>query len=93
MPSLFESSQAVTSSEPTRERAATSEGAAIGGYEVEVTQLANSAQRTFTFTSPAAEDTRTIDGNSFTVKAGESAKEFANRDQPRQQRDGVRSGA
>jgi flagellar hook-associated protein 2 len=78
MPSLFESSQAVTSSEPTRVSAATSDGAGIGGYEVEVTQLANSAQRTFTFTSPAAEDTLTIDGNSFTVKAGESAKEFAN---------------
>ncbi len=78
MPSLFESSQAVTSSEPTRVSAATSSGAAIGGYEVEVTQLANSAQRTFTFTSPTAEDTLTIDGNSFTVKAGESVKEFAN---------------
>ncbi len=78
MPSLFETAQAVTSSEPTRVSAATSDGAAIGGYEVEVTQLANSAQRTFTFTSPAAEDTLTIDGNSFTVKAGESAKEFAN---------------
>jgi flagellar hook-associated protein 2 len=78
MPSLFETSQAVTSSEPTRVSAATSEGAAIGGYEVEVTQLADSAQRTFTFTSPAAEDTLTIDGVSFTVKAGESAKEFAN---------------
>ncbi|HXP98538.1 MAG TPA: flagellar filament capping protein FliD [Solirubrobacteraceae bacterium] len=78
MPSLFETSQAVTSSEPARVSAATSEGAAIGGYEIEVTQLADSAQRTFTFTSPAAEDTLTIDGVSFIVKAGESAKEFAN---------------
>jgi flagellar hook-associated protein 2 len=78
MPSLFETSQTVISSEPSRVSAATSEGAGIGGYEIEVTQLANSAQRTFTFTSPAAEDTLTIDGNSFTVKAGESAKEFAN---------------
>src|SRR3984957_11107624 len=78
MPSLFESSQSVTSSEPTRVSAATSDGAGVGGYEVEVTQLANSAQRTFAFTSPTAEDTLTIDGNSFTVKAGESAKELAN---------------
>lgn len=77
MPSLFETSQAVTSSEPTRVSAATSDGAGIGGYEIEVTQLANSAQRTFTFTSPGAEDTLTIDGVSFTVKAGESAKELA----------------
>ncbi|MGA9875591.1 MAG: flagellar filament capping protein FliD [Solirubrobacteraceae bacterium] len=77
MPSLFETSQTVTSSEPTRVSAATSTGAGIGGYEVEVKQLANSAQRTFTFTSPAAEDTITIDGNQFTLKAGETAKELA----------------
>jgi len=77
LPSLFETSQSVTSSEPTRVTAASSSGAGIGGHEVEVTQLANSAQRTFTFTSPAAEDTLTIDGHSYTVKAGESAKELA----------------
>jgi flagellar hook-associated protein 2 len=52
-------------------------GAGIGGHEVEVKQLANSAQRTFSFTSPTAEDTITIDGNQFTLKAGESAKELA----------------
>lgn len=77
LPSLFETSQTVTSSEPTRVSATTSSGAGIGGHEVEVTQLANSAQRTFTFTSPAAEDTLTIDGHSYAVKAGESAKELA----------------
>jgi flagellar hook-associated protein 2 len=77
LPSLFETSQTVISSEPTRVSATTSSGAGIGGHEVEVTQLANSAQRTFTFTSPAAEDTLTIDGHSYTVKAGESAKELA----------------
>jgi flagellar hook-associated protein 2 len=60
-----------------RVSAASTTGAGIGGHEVEVTQLANSAQRTFTFKSPAAEDTLTIDGHSFTVKAGESAKELA----------------
>src|SRR5580704_1223716 len=77
LPSLFETSQTVTSSEPTRVSATTSSGAGIGGHEVEVTQLANSAQRTFTFTSPAAEDTLTIDGHSYAVKAGEGAKELA----------------
>ncbi len=77
LPSLFETSQGVTSSEPLRVSAASTTGAGIGGHEVEVTQLANSAQRTFTFKSPAAEDTLTIDGHSFTVKAGESAKELA----------------
>ncbi|HEY5262295.1 MAG TPA: flagellar filament capping protein FliD [Solirubrobacteraceae bacterium] len=77
LPSLFETSQTVTSSEPLRVSAATTSGAGIGGHEVEVTQLANSAQRTFTFTSPAAEDTLTIDGSQFTLKAGETAKELA----------------
>jgi flagellar hook-associated protein 2 len=75
---VFENSQTVTSNEPTRVGAAATTGAAIGGYEVEVTKLANSAQRTFTFTSPATEDTLTVDGVEFTVKPGESAKELAN---------------
>jgi flagellar hook-associated protein 2 len=79
LPSLFESSQAVTSSEPLRVSASTTSGAGVGGYEVEVTQLANSAQRTFAFTSPAAEDTITIDGQEFTLKAGASAKELASK--------------
>ena len=78
LPSLFETAQSVTSSEPTRVSAATSSGAAIGGHEVEVKQLANSAQRTFAFTSPAGEDKLTIDGQEFAVKAGGSAKELAN---------------
>jgi flagellar hook-associated protein 2 len=77
LPSLFESSQAVTSSEPLRVTAATSSGAGVGGYEVEVTQLANSAQRTFTFTTPSSEQTLTIDGQEFTLKEGEGAKELA----------------
>jgi flagellar hook-associated protein 2 len=78
LPSLYESSQTVTSSEPTRVSAASSSGAAIGGHEVEVKQLANSAQRSFTFTSPTAADTLTIDGREYSVKAGENAKELAN---------------
>lgn len=77
LPSLFESSQSVTSSEPTRVAAATTSGAGVGGYEVEVTQLANSAQRTYTFTSPASEETITVGGQEFTLKAGETAKQLA----------------
>jgi flagellar hook-associated protein 2 len=77
LPSLYESSQQVTSSEPTRVSATTSSGSAVGGHEVEVKQLANSAQRTFSFTSPTAEDTLTIDGSEYKVKAGETAKELA----------------
>jgi flagellar hook-associated protein 2 len=75
--SSFESSQTVTSSEPLRVAAATTAGAGVGGYEVEVTQLANSAQRTYAFTSPTAEDALTIGGRAYTLKAGETAKELA----------------
>ncbi len=77
LPSLFENAQSVTSSEPLRVAATSTAGAGVGGYEVEVTQLANSAQRTFTFTPPASAETITIDGHEFTIKAGESAKELA----------------
>lgn len=77
LPSLFETSQQVTSNEPSRVSAVTSTGAGVGGYEVEVTQLANSAQRTFAFTSPSGEDTVTIDGHTYTLKAEEGAKELA----------------
>jgi flagellar hook-associated protein 2 len=79
LPSLFENSQTVSSSEPARVGAAltTGSGAGVGGYEVEVTQLANSAQRTFTFTSPAKAETITIEGHEFTLSAGETAKQFA----------------
>jgi flagellar hook-associated protein 2 len=78
LPSLYESSQTVTSSEPTRVEASVSDGAGIGGYEVEVTKLANSAQRTFTFTSPSKEETISIDGHEFTLQAGGTAKALAN---------------
>ncbi len=77
LPSLFEGSQTASSSEPARVGAAVVAGAAIGGYEVEVTQLASSAQRSFAFASPTAEDTLSIDGRSYTLKAGETAKELA----------------
>jgi len=77
LPSMFESTQSVTSSEPTRVTASTSTGAGVGGYEVEVSQLANSAQRTFAFTAPAGEATVTIDGKEFALKAGETAAELA----------------
>jgi flagellar hook-associated protein 2 len=79
LPSLFENAQTVSSSEPTRVSAAivAGSGAGVGGYEVEVTQLANSAQRTFTFASPAKAETITIEGKEFTLSAGETAKQLA----------------
>jgi flagellar hook-associated protein 2 len=77
-PTLFSSTQTVTSSDTNQVTATTSAGAAIGGYELEVTQLANSAQRTFTFTSPTAEETLTIDGQEIKIAAGASAQTLAN---------------
>lgn len=77
LPSMFEGRQSVSSSEPLRISAAISSGAGVGGYEVEVTQLANSAQRSYTYTPPAGEDTITIDGREYTLKAGATAKELA----------------
>jgi flagellar hook-associated protein 2 len=77
LPSLFETSQTAISGEPLRIGATVTAGAAVGGYQVEVTQLANAAQRTFAFASPAAEETLTIDGHEFTIAAGASAKEVA----------------
>jgi flagellar hook-associated protein 2 len=77
-PSLFKSSQTVSSSEPTRVSATTSAGAGVGGHEVEVKQLANSAQRTFSFTSPTSADTITIDGHATEVPAGSTIQSFVN---------------
>lgn len=78
-PALFQQTQAVTSSEPSRVSATISgTGAAIGGYEVEVTQLASAAQRTFTFKSPSAAESLSIDGHEVKLTAGESISEFVN---------------
>lgn len=77
LPSLFASNQSVTSSEPQLISAAAGAGAGIGGYEVEVSRLASSGQRTFTFTAPSSEQTLTVAGRSYTLKAGETAKELA----------------
>lgn len=77
-PSLFNTTQQVTSSDPAVVSATTSTGAGVGGYEVQVTQLANSAQRTFTYTSPTSDDAVTIDGVSETITAGESLQDYVN---------------
>lgn len=75
---LFHNSQSVSSSNPTEVGATTSAGAAVGGYELEVTQLATSAQRTFAFASPGEAQQVTIDGHQFEVAAGSSAQTLAN---------------
>jgi flagellar hook-associated protein 2 len=67
---LWSTSQSVTSSDPARVGAVIGTGAGVGGYQVEVSQLANSAQRTYAFSSPAADGTIAIDGHDVAVRAG-----------------------
>ncbi len=76
-PTLFKTQQSVTSSDTTRVQASSATGAGVGGYQVAVTQLANSAQATYGFTSPSStDDNITINGNPYTIKAGESIQDF-----------------
>ena len=77
-PALFSTAQAVTSSNPAQVGATVTTGAGVGGYQVNITQLANSAQRTFTFQSPTSEDTLTIDGHALTVSAGATIQDLVN---------------
>jgi flagellar hook-associated protein 2 len=78
-PGLFANTQTATSSDSTRVAATATSGAAIGGYQVAVTQLANSSQKTFTFASPATDQTFTIDnGAAITIKAGSTTTDLAN---------------
>jgi flagellar hook-associated protein 2 len=74
-PVLFDTVQTISSSDPTEVSATATAGggAAVGGYELQVSQLASAAQRTFSFLSPTSDQTLTIDGHPFTIAAGESA--------------------
>ena len=75
-PTLFETTQSVTSSDPTRVTATSATGAGVGGYQVSISQLANSAQATYGYTSPTSDDNITVNGSSYTIKAGESIQDF-----------------
>lgn len=74
---LWAQTQSVTSSDDRKVAVTSTSGAGVGGYQIEVTQLANAAQRTFAFTSPAADGTVTIDGHATAYRAGMTAQEFA----------------
>jgi flagellar hook-associated protein 2 len=75
-PTLFMTQQSVTSSDTTRVTATSATGAGVGGYQVSVSQLANSAQATYGFTSPTSDDNITVNGSAYTIKAGESIQDF-----------------
>jgi flagellar hook-associated protein 2 len=73
---LFTQTQGVDSSDPSKVVASTASGAGVGGYQVGVTQLANAAQRTYAFTSPASAGTITIDGHDTALAAGASISDL-----------------
>lgn len=75
-PTLFKTQQSVSSSDTTRVQASSATGAGVGGYQVAVTQLANSAQATYGFTSPTSNDNITVNGSQYTITAGESIQDF-----------------
>ena len=77
-PGLFDTSQTAASSNPTLVTATAANGAAIGGYQVDVTQLATAASRTYTYTSPSSDDAMTIDGTPITVPSGSTLQSFVN---------------
>jgi flagellar hook-associated protein 2 len=78
-PTLFNPTQSVTSSNSDLVNATSDNGvgSVIGGSVVTVTQLASSAQRTFTFTSPTAADAITIDGQQVSLQAGATSQDLA----------------
>src|ERR1700759_3675736 len=75
-PTLFETPQSVGSSDPTRVTATSATGAGVGGYQVSISQLANSAQATYGFTSPTSDDNITVNGRPYTINAAESIQDF-----------------
>jgi flagellar hook-associated protein 2 len=76
-PRVYRGTQKATSSDTTRVAAITTTGAGVGGYQISVGQLANAAQRTFSFSPPASAGTITIDGHDTTVAAGASVYDLA----------------
>jgi len=70
-------SQAVESSDPARVAVARIGGAPIGGYSVKVTQLASSAQKTYTWTESTAATQLTIGGTTLDIPANAKLADVA----------------
>jgi flagellar hook-associated protein 2 len=68
-PTLWADTQTATSSS-TAVTAELAGGAGPGGYQVEVTQLARAAQRTYVFTKSEAASQLTVGGQTIELKAG-----------------------
>jgi len=74
---LFQQKQAVESSDATKVAVSSTNGAGVGGYQIEVQQLANAAQRTFAFTTPATDTTIRIGNHDTVITAGMTAQDVA----------------
>jgi flagellar hook-associated protein 2 len=74
---LFQQTQAVESSDATKVAVSSTNGAGVGGYQIDVQQLANAAQRTFRYTASASDTTVTIGGHDTLIRAGATAQEVA----------------
>lgn len=68
--SLWAPQQTVDVSDPTKIAATRTGGAGVGATSIEVVGLASSSQRTFTFTSPTADETWTFGSASVNITAG-----------------------
>jgi flagellar hook-associated protein 2 len=79
-PTLFSPVQTVssTNSALVSATAAANVGAVVGGYQINVTQLANPAQATFSFTSPTAADTVTVGSQHYSLASGATAQSLVN---------------
>jgi flagellar hook-associated protein 2 len=75
--STWSENQTVESSDPARVAVARIGGAPIGGYSVKVTQLASSAQKTYSWTESAAASQLTIDGTTLDIPANAKIADVA----------------
>ncbi len=69
-PGLWAPTQTASTSDSSVATALMTGGAGPGGYQVSVTHLALSAQRTFTYSSPTSDDTLTVGGVQIVIPAG-----------------------
>jgi flagellar hook-associated protein 2 len=76
-PRVYRGTQKATSSDVTRVAATSTAGAGVGGYQISVGQLANAAQRTFSFAPPTSDATITIDGHDTSLAAASSVYDLA----------------
>ncbi len=74
---LFQQTQSVESSDATKVAVSSTNGAGVGGYQIEVQQLANAAQRTFRYTAAASDTTIRIGNHDTVIRAGLTAAEVA----------------